>query len=189
MIQNKTTAIILAVLTFILSSFLLVILIFYFFGYPLSSLAEHQIYVFFAILIGVLLASMVYGRGSKERASTVTKILKNSLGIKVKEKDVYQVLRTIEQLPPFVVQKYISLNINAVKESEDKIENYKSKLTEENLLIIRKIIETPVEELQKISNEIYLQTKMEQFKFMAEPVAKPLIELNIQELKRVLLEG
>lgn len=185
-IQNKTTAIILAILTFVLGSIMLTGLIFYLFGYPLSSLAEHQLYVFFAILVSAVIASMVYGRGSKERASNVAKILEKSLQIQVKESDIWKVLSTLDQLPPFVVDKYVAMKINVVEELEDQIEDYKKNLSEEDLLKIRKVIETPVEELQGVLNELYLETKMEQFKKMAAPEAKPLIELNVQELKKIL---
>ena len=109
LIKNKTIAIILAVLTFILGSFLFISVIFYFFGYPLSSIPEHQNYAFFGILIGAALATVVYGRGSKERASNVAKMLNESLGLELKEKDVWKVLRAVEQFPPVIVNKYISM--------------------------------------------------------------------------------
>lgn len=187
MIKNKTTAIILAILTFIIASVLLTSIIFYLFRYPLSAIAEHQPYVFLAILVSAMLASMVYGRGSKERASNVAKILDDSIGISVEEKDIWNILNTIEQFPPFVANKYVSLNINAVEEFEDKIEDYKNKLSEEDLFKIRKIIETPVEELQDVLNELYLETNMEQFKIMADPKAKPFIDLNVRELRRIFV--
>ncbi len=188
MIKNKTTAIILAILTFILGSILLTSIIFYLFGYPLSSIPEHQLYVFFAILVSAVLASIVYGRGSKERASNVAKILDESFGISVEEKVVWKILNTLDQLPPFVVNKYVSLNINAVEEFEDKIKERKSKLSDEDLLKIRKILEAPVEELQDVLNELYQVTNMEQFKIMSDPKAKQLIDLNVRELKRVLFD-
>ncbi len=188
MIQNKKTAIVLALLTFILGSVLLISVIFYLFGYPLSSISEHQLYVFFTILVSAVFASMVYGRGSKERASKVAVILDESLGISVKEKDIWKILSTLEQLPPYVVKRYVSLNINAVEELEDQIEDYKNKLSDDDLLKIRKIVETPVDELQILLNELYLETKLEQFKILAEPEAEPLIEINVQELKRVIFD-
>ncbi|MGV8143171.1 MAG: hypothetical protein ACP5OJ_00970 [Methanothermobacter sp.] len=188
LIENKTAAIILAVLTFIIGSISLVIVIFYFFRYPLSSIGEHQLYVFFAILVGALLASMVYGRGSKERASTVVKILNDSMGIKIEEGNMYRILRIIEQISPFIVEKYIFLKINAVEEFEDKIKGYKTTLTEEDLLNIKKIVETPITELQSLLDELYKETNMEQFKLMSQPQAKPLIELNLRELKKIWFE-
>ena len=188
MTQSKPTAIILAILTFLVGSILLVNVIFYLLGYSLSSFGEHQLYIFFAILVSAILASMVYGRGSKERASKVKKILEESPGITIEENVIYKVLRTIEQMPPFVVQKYVNLNINAVSEFDDRINKYKNELSEEHLYKIRKIIETPVDELQVILGKIYSKTKMEQFKILSEPEAKPLIELNLHELKKILFE-
>lgn len=189
MIQNKTIAFILAVLTFVLSSILLTSIIFYLLGYPLSSISEHQLYVFFAILVSAVFASMVYGRGSKERASKVAEILDEALQITIKEKDIWKLLRTIEQLPPYVVEKYVILNINAVEEYENGIKDYKKKLTDDDLLKIRKIIETPTHEIQDLLNELYLETKLEQFKILADPKAEPLIALNIRELNRVLFDN
>ncbi len=187
MIQNKITAIIVAILTFIVGGVLLVYVIFYLFGYPISSLLEHQQYVFFAILVSAVLASMVYGRGSRERATGVGEILEESLGVRVNEKDIYKILHTVEQIPPFVVNKYVSLNINVVEEFDERIYEYKKELTKDDLFKIRKIIETPIEELQMLLNKLYLETKMEQFKILAGPDAKTLIEMNLQELKRILL--
>jgi|GEM_PF-281599 len=186
LIKNKTTAAILAVLTFVLGTALFICIIFYFFRYPLSSIWEHQLYVFLAVLGGAALASFVYGRGSTERASKAAKVLDESLGIRIKEKDMWGLLRTVEQMPPFVINKYVSGNINAVEEFEGRINEYKDKLTDEDMLKLRKIIETPVPELQNILNKLYLETNMEQFKILADPKAEQLIALNLQELKRIL---
>jgi hypothetical protein len=180
-------AIILAILTFVLGSVLLVSIIFYIFNYPISSIPEHQLYFFFAILVSALFASMVYGRGSKERASNVAKILDDSLGLEIKEDDIWKVLRMVEQMPPFVVNKYVSLNINALEEFEDKIEDYKSRLSDKDLLEIKRVIEMPIPELQDLLDKLYLETKLEHFKILADPKAAPLIELNLQELKRVFV--
>lgn len=187
-LRNKTTAIILAILTFILGSILLTSIIFYLLGYPLSSLAEHQIEMFSAILVSAFLASMVYSQGPDEQAIKVAKILDNSLAISVEEKDISKILKSVQRIPPFVVNKYVSLNINLAEELEEQISDYKDKLTDDDLLKIRKIIETPVEELQTILNELYLETNIEQFKIMADPKAKPLIDLNVRELRRILFD-
>lgn len=187
-IRNKTTAIILAILTFVLGSILLTIIIFYTLGYPLSSFADHQTYVFSAILVSVFLASMVYSQGPDEQAIQIAKILDDSLGVSVEEKDIRTILNKIKRIPPFVVNKYVSMNINLIEELEEQIEDYKSNLTDENLLKIRKIIETPAEELQAISYDIYTVTEMEQFKIMSPPEATPLIASNAAELKRILFD-
>lgn len=188
LIKNKTMAIILAILTFIVSSVSLVNIIFYFLGYPLSSIWEHQLYVFFAVLVGAVLASMVYGRGSKERASQVAKILNELLGLEIEEKVVWKFLHTMEQIPPVVVNKYVYLNINIVEEFDNKIGEYKSQMTDEDLVKIGKIIEKPIPELQSLLERLYLETDLEQFKILADPRAEQLIALNLREIKRVLFD-
>lgn len=188
LIKNRTMAIILAMLTFIVSSVLLVNIIFYLLGYPLSSIWEHQLYVFFAVLVGAVLASMVYGRGSKERASHVAKILNESLGLEIEEKVVWKFLHTMEQIPPVVINKYVSLNINIVEEFDNKIEEYKSQMTDEDLVKIRKIIEKPIPELQSLLDKLYMDTDLEQFKILADPQAEQLIALNLREIKQVLFD-
>ena len=186
LIKNKIIAAILAVLTFIVGSVLLTVIIFYALGYPLSSIPQNQLFVFLAILISAFLASRVYGGGSTERAAKATKYLNETLGLKLNEKDVWKALRAVEHMPTYALNKYITLNINAVDEFEVRIKDYTDKLSEDDLQTIKRIIETPVPELQNILNNLYLETKLEQFKVLAEPEAKPLIELNIKELKKVL---
>ena len=110
------------------------------------------------------------------------------MGINIGEDNMYRILRTIEQISPFIVEKYIFLKINAVEEFEDKIKDYKTTLTEEDLLNIKKIVETPITELQSLLDELYKETKMEQFKLMSQPQAKPLIKLNLQELKKICFD-
>jgi hypothetical protein len=186
LIENRIIAIISAILTFIAGTTLSVFVIFYFGGYPLSSIYEHQLYVFFAVLIGVILASFVYGRGSNERAIKAQDCVGELLEVELKTKDMWRILRGVEQLPPFVIKDYISMNINFAKEYEEGIKRYRSKLTEENLAEIEKIIDKPVPQLQRVLNELYKETDMEQFKILADPSAEELITMNLKELKTIL---
>ncbi len=186
LIKNKTVAIILSVLTFIVGSILITYIIFYALGYPISSISEHQPFAFLAILTSAFLASLVYGRGSTERAAKAAKYLNETLGLKLNEKDVWKALRAVEHMPPYAIKKYITLNINAVDEFEVRIKDYTDKLSEDELLTIKRITEMPVPELQNILHNLYLETKLEQFQVLAEPEARSLIELNIRELKKLL---
>lgn len=186
MIKNKTIAIILAVSTFIVGSILLTGIIFYLARLSLSSIPQNQLYVFFAILVSAILASMVYGRGSKQRASEVANFLNEKLKLGIKGDDISGLLRLLERFPTFVVNSYVSRNINAVKEFETEIKEHTAGLTDEDLLKIRKIIEMPVPKLQNLLNELYVITKMEQFKILASPKAEPLIEINLKELRKIL---
>lgn len=188
LIKNRTVALILSALTFILGSVLLTGLIFYAFGIPLSSIWEgqNQIYFFFAVLVSAVLASMVYGRGSKERAEEATDFLNQKLDMKVREKQVAPLLKLLESFPPYVVSDYVSQNINVVEEFENLIRENTAQIKDEDLQNLRKILDMPVPDIQNLLMELYSVTRMEQLKILAEPEAEPLIELNRDELKRVL---
>lgn len=188
MIKNKTLAIILAILTFIFGSIILTLVAFYIAKIPLSSLWEgqNQFILFSAILISAVLASMVYGRGSKQKADNAAEFLNEKLDLGIKGEDIGKLLKLLENFPPFVVNGYISKDINAVEEFEEVIRENTKQLTDEDLLKVRKIIEMPVPELQKILHELYVITNMEQLKILAEPRADHLIELNLKELRRIL---
>jgi len=188
LIKNKTLAIILAILTFIFGSIILTFVAFYIAKIPISSIWEgqNQFILFSAILVSAILASMVYGRGSKQKADDAAKFLNEKLDLGIQSKDIGRLLKLLENFPPFVINSYISKDINAVKEFENVIKDNTTQLTDEDLLKVRKIIDMPVPELQKILKELYLITDMEQLKILAEPRAESLIELNLNELRRIL---
>lgn len=129
---------------------------------------------------------MVYGRGSKQKADNAAEFLNEKLDLGIKGEDIGKLLKLLENFPPFVVNGYISKDINAVEEFEEVIRENTKQLTDEDLLKVRKIIEMPVPELQKILHELYVITNMEQLKILAEPRADHLIELNLKELRRIL---
>lgn len=188
MIKNKALAIILSVLTFIIGSIVLTLAVFYIAKIPLSSIWEgqNQFILFSAVLVSAVLASIVYGRGSKQKAAESAEFLNEKLNLQIEGKDIEVLLKLLGKFPPFVVNSYISKEINAVKEFEDAIKENTAQLIDEDLLKVRKIIEMPVPELQIILSELYEITNMEQLKILSEPRAESLIELNLKELKRVL---
>ena len=190
LIKNKKLAILASILTFIAASLLFTGLILYILQIPPSALWEgqNQLYFFTGILAAVGLASLVYGRGSDERAARAVEVLDESLGIEVKQKDMWRILRAVEQMPPFVVEKYVSTNLNGVEWFKDQIMDYQTKLDDEDLLKIKKVMETPVPELQNLMEKLYGETKLEQFKILAGPEAQDLIVINLEELKKILFE-
>jgi len=188
LINNKIIAIIAAIIAFILGSILVISIIFYFFGYPLSSIFQHQTYAFSGILVGVILASIVYGNRRKELAMNLTKVLDDSLDLEIKEEDVKKVINTVQRIPPFLINVYVDKDMNAVESFKDQISKYKSQLTDEDKIIIRRILEMPIPELQNLLNKSYLKTNLEQFKILAEPKSEAFLTLNLKELKKILIE-
>ena len=188
LINYKIIAIIAAIIAFILGSILVISIIFYFFGYPLSSIFQHQTYAFSGILVGVILASIVYGNRRKELAMNLTQVLDDSLDLEIKEEDVKKVINTVQRIPPFLINVYVDKDMNAVESFKDQISKYKSQLTDEDKIIIRRILEMPIPELQNLLNKSYLKTNLEQFKILAEPKSEAFLTLNLKELKKILIE-
>lgn len=188
MIKNKTLAIILASLTFIVGSIVITIAAFYIAKIPLSAIwqGNNQYILFMAILVSAILASMVYGRGTKQKADESAEFLNEKLNIQISGKEIGKLLKLLENFPPFVVNMYISKNINAVEEFEIQIKEQITKLNDKDLSKAREIIEMPIPDLQDILNELYSITSMEQLKILSETRAEPLIKLNLEEMKRVL---
>ena len=124
--------------------------------------------------------------GSNENESNLEKYLNESLELEINEDDIRGLLSMFERVPPFLLKIAVSRNMNAVKSFESQIEDYKSQLTDEDRLKIRKIIEMPIPELQKLLNKVYLKTNYKQFKILSNAKAEPFLALNLQELKKVL---
>jgi hypothetical protein len=135
-----------------------------------------------------VLASIVYGNRRKELALNLTKVLDESLELEIKEEEAKKIISTVKRIPPFLINVYVSKDMNAVESFKDQIKEYKSQLTEEDKEKIRRIIEMPIPELQNLLNECYLKTKLEQFKILADPKAEQFLTVNVQELKKVLFD-
>lgn len=190
LIQNKKLAIIASILTFIVASVIFTSIMLYIGKIPLSALweSQNQLYFFTGILLAGGLATIVYGRGGTEKSKRAVKVVDEMLGIEVDKKDMWRIIRAVEQMPPFALNKYVSDNINGVEWFEDQILDYKSKLDEEDLLKIKKVLEMPVGELQNILGRLYEETNLDQFKILADPEAEELITINLQELKKILFD-
>lgn len=106
--------------------------------------------------------------------------------IKITEMDVIGLMNVFSIVSPTILKTVISRNANMVKSFETKIKDYKNQLSDENVVKIKKILEMPTSELQRILNKAYDETNQKQLKILAEPKAKPFIEKNLQELKKVL---
>jgi hypothetical protein len=188
LIENKTLALTVAVITFIIGTAAVTSIIFYLLGYPLTSIPEHQLYFAFAILISAALASLVYGRGSNDRAKKAAHCVEETLKIQVDHKTMWKILRAVEQLPVFVVRDYVLKEINVFEEYDEMIIEYARQISPKDMSKIKKIVDTPVPELQKVLMKLYLETNLEQFKVLASSDAEKLIQINLDELKKALFE-
>jgi len=103
----------------------------------------------------------------------------------ITEEDVIKIMDQFIKVPNIILKGMVSRNINLVKKFENQILDYKSTLNNDELLKIRKVIETPISELQKILLNVYKTTNKKQLKTLADPQSKQFIETNLNYLDMI----
>jgi len=103
----------------------------------------------------------------------------------ITEEDVIKIMDQFIKVPNIILKGMVSRNINLVKKFENQILDYKSTLNNDELLKIRKVIETPISELQKILLNVYETTNKKQLKTLADPQSKQFIETNLNYLDMI----
>lgn len=106
--------------------------------------------------------------------------------IAITEEDVLDLMDQFTKVPPLLLKIVVSGNSNVVKSFQNLIEDYKDRLSPEEKLKIKKVIEMPVEELQKILGKAYFENQQLQLKILADPKARPFITKNLQELGKII---
>ncbi|MGF7117402.1 hypothetical protein [Methanobacterium oryzae] len=101
----------------------------------------------------------------------------------ITEKDVIDIVDLFTKVPAFMLKRAVSQDLNVVEMFESQIKSYKSQLSDEDIIKIKKVLEMPIPELQEILKKAYDGTHKKQLKILADPDAQPFIEKNFQELK------
>jgi hypothetical protein len=103
--------------------------------------------------------------------------------IKITEEDVLGLMDSFTRVPSFILKRMVSKNLNVVKSFESQILEYKSQLTDEELLKIEIVMNMPVPELQEILYNVYESSSKQQLKILADSNAEPFIIKNLVQLK------
>lgn len=106
--------------------------------------------------------------------------------ITITEKDVLNTMDIFTKVPSILLGRWVSKNKNLVKTFEDQVQGYKNQVSREDMQKLELIMQMPVSQLQNILQKAYLQTGKKQLKILSSPQARPFIETNLLELKRVL---
>ncbi|AXV40768.1 hypothetical protein [Methanobacterium sp. BAmetb5] len=104
----------------------------------------------------------------------------------ISEKDVMGLMHVFTRVPPLVLKMVVKGNKNVVRSFEEQVRDHYQQLTEDERVKVEKVLEMPVFELQRILQNVYLETHQKQLKILADPSAEPFITLNLQELRKVL---
>ena len=105
--------------------------------------------------------------------------------VNITDEDVMEIMDQFTKVPNLILKRMVSRNVNVVKKFENQILDHKSKLLDNELLKIRKVIEMQVPELQEILLNVYKNTNKKQLKTLADPKAQPFIETNLNYLDMI----
>lgn len=96
----------------------------------------------------------------------------------------YEGLFTIA--PSFLLERYARKNSNLVLKFESAIKGRLSNLTLEQRNKLNIILNSDADELQSVMSEAYSKTGKKQFKILANPKYKQFIEVNMDEIRRII---
>lgn len=88
--------------------------------------------------------------------------------------------------PSFILNGMARRNSNLVKKFQPTIESHLNKLNDEQKSKLDIILNSDVDHLQGVLREAYMQTKIKQYEILSNPKNKGFIELNLNELKKLI---
>ena len=106
------------------------------------------------------------------------------------DKITYNDVREYESLfklaPSFLLERFARKNSNIVSKFQSQIMSHLRNLNEVQKKKLDIIVNSDVHELQAIMMEAYKKTKVKQYKILANPKYKEFIELNLNEIKKLI---
>lgn len=88
--------------------------------------------------------------------------------------------------PPFVLKVMAKKNSNLVIKFKSTIESHLDKLNDNQKSKLNILLNSDVDELQNLLRKAYIQTKMKQYEILSDPKNRDFIELNLDELRKLI---
>lgn len=105
---------------------------------------------------------------------------------KITFEDVEEYESLFTLVPSFLIERFARKNTNIVLKFESVIRGYMDTLTPDQKNKLDIILDSDVDDLQKIMNESYIKTGKSQFKVLANPKYKRFIENNLNEIRKMI---
>lgn len=100
--------------------------------------------------------------------------------------DVVEYQHLFKLMPPFLLERMAKKNSNLVNKFQSKVEAYLNKISDNQRKKLDLLLSSDVDDLQGIMNEAYEKTNKKQYKILANPEYKEFIELNIDEIRKLV---
>lgn len=105
---------------------------------------------------------------------------------KISYEDIKEYQHLFALAPAFVLEMMAKKNSNLVVKFRQHILPHFEKLTENEKGRLEIVLNSDIDDLQKLMEESFEKSGIKQFKILANPKYKEFIEMNIAELKKLL---
>ena len=101
-------------------------------------------------------------------------------------KDVEEYESLFSLAPPFLLERFAKKNKNIVLKFKSPIQSSINSLDEKQKDKLEIILNSDIENLQAVMHEAYIKSGKKQYKILANPKYKQFIEININEIKKMV---
>ena len=105
---------------------------------------------------------------------------------KINYDDVKQYEKLFTLTPPFLLERFAKKNKNLVSKFESKVKNFLANLNDEQKIKLDIVLNSEIDELQRVMAEAYQISNKKQYKILSNPKYKQFIEDNLNEVRKLI---
>ena len=108
---------------------------------------------------------------------------------KITYEDVLEYENLFSLAPSFMLERWAKKNRNLVAKFKSPIKSHLANLTSDQKKKLKIILDSDIDELQRIMDEAYVKTGKKQYRVLANPNYKQFIYDNLNELRKLMDKG
>ena len=108
------------------------------------------------------------------------------MGDKLTYEDVKPYEELFTAMPAFLLERFAKRKSNFVVKFKSKVESFLAGLDDDQKKKLDIVLNSDIDELQAVMAEAYEKTNIKQYKVLANPNYKEFIELNLNEIEKML---
>ncbi|WP_407431877.1 hypothetical protein [Methanobrevibacter sp.] len=106
---------------------------------------------------------------------------------KITYEDIERYQHLFKFVPAFLLERMAKKNTNLVLKFHSRIAAHLEKLTNHEKNLLNLILNSDIDDLQMLMEDAYGRSNMKQYKILSDPKYREFVELNIDELRKLLI--
>ena len=107
---------------------------------------------------------------------------------KITYSDVKEYEKLFTLIPPFLLERFAKKNSNIVHKFKSRVESFLTRLSPNQRNKLDIVLNSDIDELQAVMSEAYSKSNKKQYKILANPKYKPVVESNLDEVRKMIEE-